>query len=110
MLDGDWSSDVCSSDLACALEPLTELNLAEAGITSIVWATGYTLDFGWIDIDAFDDKGAPIHQRGVSKVPGLYFLGLAGLSRRASPFIWGCWHDADHLAAHIAESRRAAAE
>lgn len=86
----------------CVADPLLQLNLADAGITSIVWATGYALDFGWIKADAFDGKGNPIHQRGVSKVPGLYFLGLAWLSRRASPFIWGVWHDADYLAGHIA--------
>jgi len=87
---------------ACVTNPLLTLNLAEAGITSIVWATGYTLDFGWIEIDVFDEKGNPRHKRGVSEVPGLYFLGLAWLSRRASPFIWGVWHDAAYIAEHIA--------
>ncbi len=86
----------------CVTDPCLALDLKAAGITSIVWATGYALDFGWIDADTFDDKGAPIHHRGVSQVPGLYFLGLAWLSRRASPFIWGVWHDADYLAGHIA--------
>ena len=87
----------------CALNPILSLDLKQAGVTSIVWATGYALDFGWIKFDAFDEKGRPAHDRGVStKVPGLYFLGLAWLSRRASPFIWGVWHDADHIAGHIA--------
>jgi putative flavoprotein involved in K+ transport len=67
-----------------------------------VWATGYALDFSWIKVNAFDDKGRPVHQRGISVSPGLYFLGLSWLSRRASAFIWGVWHDADYLAAHIA--------
>ncbi|MGO9817602.1 MAG: flavin-containing monooxygenase [Acidocella sp.] len=87
---------------ACVTDPLLTLNLTEAGISSIVWATGYTLDFGWIEIDVFDEKGTPRHKRGVSEVPGLYFLGLAWLSRRASPFIWGVWHDAAYIAEHIA--------
>ena len=86
----------------CVTDPLLQLNLADAGVTSIIWATGYALDFGWVKVDAFDDKGNPLHQRGVSVVPGLYFLGLAWLSRRASPFIWGVWHDADYLAEQIA--------
>jgi len=94
-------------DPDCVANPVLELSLAKAGVTSIVWATGYALDFGWVKIDAFDDKGRPLHQRGVSSVPGLYFLGLAWLSRRASPFIWGVWHDAEYLAGHIA--RRGAA-
>jgi len=91
-----------ASDPPCVTNPLSQLNLAAAGVTSIIWATGYALDFGWLNVDAFDDKGRPVHQRGVSVVPGLYFLGLAWLSRRASPFIWGVWHDAEYLAGHIA--------
>ena len=87
----------------CVTHPLLKLDLAEARIDSIVWATGYALDFGWLDVDAFDSKGRPTHDRGVSTTPGLYFLGLAWLSRRASPFIWGVWHDAEHLAGVIAE-------
>ena len=86
----------------CVTNPILQLDLAEAGITSIIWATGFALDFGWVQVDAFDAKGGPIHQRGVAEVPGLYFLGLAWLARRASPFIWGVWHDADYLAGHIA--------
>jgi putative flavoprotein involved in K+ transport len=86
----------------CVTNPLSQLNLAAAGITSIIWATGYALDFGWLKVNAFDEKGRPAHQCGVSAVPGLYFLGLAWLSRRASPFIWGVWHDAEYLADHIA--------
>jgi putative flavoprotein involved in K+ transport len=89
-------------DPPCVTQPLAQLNFAAANITSIVWATGYALDFDWIKLDAFDDKDRPVHQRGVSAVPGLYFLGLAWLSRRASPFIWGVWRDAEHLAGHIA--------
>src|SRR5580658_10318759 len=90
------------SDTPCVTDPVAHLNLASAGIGSIIWATGYGLDFSWIKLDAFDDRGRPAHQRGVSRVPGLYFLGLAWLSRRASPFIWGVWHDAEYLAGHIA--------
>ena len=89
-------------DPASVTDPILSLDPGKAGITSIIWATGYVLDFGWVKIDAFDEKGRPAHQRGVSKVPGLYFLGLPWLSRRASPFIWGVWHDADYLAGQIA--------
>ncbi|MDB5665507.1 NAD(P)/FAD-dependent oxidoreductase [Cypionkella sp.] len=89
-------------DPDCVTHPILALDLAKAGITSIIWATGFALDFGWLKVDAFDEKGRPAHDRGVSRVPGLYFLGLPWLSRRASPFIWGVWHDADYLAEHIA--------
>jgi putative flavoprotein involved in K+ transport len=90
------------ADPACVSTPILSLNLAEAGITSIIWATGFALDFSWLQVDSFDAKGTPLHERGVSALPGLYFLGLAWLSRRASPFIWGVWHDAEYLAEHIA--------
>jgi putative flavoprotein involved in K+ transport len=89
----------------CVTNPLLALNVREAGITSIVWATGYALDFGWIEPDVFDEQGRPLHERGVSVVPGLYFLGLSWLSRRASAFIWGVWHDATYIAGHIAARR-----
>lgn len=92
-------------DPDCMRKPILRLDLAEAGIAAIVWATGFSLDFGWVKIDAFDDKGRPKHRQGVSVVPGLYFLGLPWLSRRASSFIWGVWTDAQHLAAHIAARR-----
>ncbi len=89
-------------DPACVTDPLAELDLAAAGITAVVWATGYAFDFGWVDCDVFNPDGSPRHRCGVSPVPGLYFLGLPGLSRRASAFIWGVWHDAAYLADHIA--------
>ena len=88
---------------ACVADPVLELNLVDSGITSIVWATGFAIDFSWLKADTFDASGRPLHDKGVSKVPGLYFLGLPWLSRRASPFIWGVWHDAEYLASHIAD-------
>lgn len=90
----------------CVKNPILELDLAKAGITTIIWATGYALDFGWLQFDVMDERGRPAHQRGVSKVPGFYFLGLAWLSRRASPFIWGVWHDAKYIAEQIAAKAR----
>jgi putative flavoprotein involved in K+ transport len=87
---------------ACVAQPLRDLSLAEAGITTIIWATGYALDFGWLEVDTFTAAGQPIHRRGVSTVPGLYFLGLPWLSHRSSSFIWGVWKDAAYLAEHIA--------
>ncbi len=95
------------ADPDCVNYPLLQLDLAQAGITAIVWATGFALDYGWLRADTFDAKGTPLHDRGVSRVPGLYFLGLPWLSRRASPFIWGVWHDADYLAGHIAARHQA---
>jgi putative flavoprotein involved in K+ transport len=92
-------------DPDCVANPILELDLAAAGITSIVWAVGFALDYGWLQVDAFDENGRPNHQRGVSSEPGIYFLGLPWLSRRGSSFIWGVWHDAKYLADQIAVQR-----
>ena len=85
----------------CVTDPLPELDLAAAGVTSVVWATGYTVDYAWLQVDALDAAGRPVHRRGVSPEPGVYFLGLPWLSRRGSSFIWGVWHDAKYVADHI---------
>ncbi|MFV0490912.1 MAG: flavin-containing monooxygenase [Pseudorhodobacter sp.] len=88
-------------DPACVTNPILKLDLAAEGITSVIWATGYALEYDWLQVDAFDEKGRPRHQRGVSSEPGVYFLGLPWLSRRGSSFIWGVWHDARHIADQI---------
>ncbi|UMZ09553.1 NAD(P)-binding domain-containing protein [Pseudomonas sp. MPFS] len=93
-------------DPECVTRPILELDLQAAGITSIIWATGYAVDFSWLQVDTFSEQGKPLHQRGVSREPGIYFLGLPWLSRRGSSFIWGVWHDAKHIADHIATQRK----
>jgi len=97
---------VIPPDPACLTNPLRDLDLAQANVTSIIWATGYAVDFRWLQVDAFGENGKPKHQRGVSQEPGVYFLGLPWLSRRGSSFIWGVWHDARHIADHIATQRK----
>jgi putative flavoprotein involved in K+ transport len=92
-----------------ATAPLRDLDLAGAGVNSIVWATGFAVDYSWLQVDAFDADGRPSHRRGVSSEPGVYFLGLPWLSRRGSSFIWGVWHDARYLADQIAIQRSYAA-
>ena len=89
-------------DPDCMTHPVRSLDLGAAGISSIVWATGYALDFSWVRIDAFEANGKPRHRDGVSDVPGLYFIGLPWMSNRASAFIWGAWRDAERLAQHVA--------
>jgi putative flavoprotein involved in K+ transport len=93
-------------DPDCVTNPVLELDLAEAGVTSIIWATGFAVDYSWLKVDAFDENGKPKHQRGVSAEPGVYFLGLPWLSCRGSSFIWGVWYDAKHLADHISTQRK----
>jgi putative flavoprotein involved in K+ transport len=97
---------IIGPDPQCVSDPIFELNLAEAEVTSIIWATGFAVDFNWLKVDAFDQHGRPKHQRGVTAERGIYFLGLPWLSRRGSSFIWGVWHDAKYLADHISTQRR----
>lgn len=96
---------VFGPDPECMTDPVGSIDLAAAGITSIVWAVGFAFDYGWLQVDAFDENGRPRHQRGVSTEPGIYFLGLPWQSRRGSSFIWGVWHDAKYLADQIAIQR-----
>jgi putative flavoprotein involved in K+ transport len=86
----------------CVTTPTLDLDLRSEGIGTVIWATGFKLDFGWIKLDIFQPDGRPRHQGGVSDVPGLYFVGLPWLSCRGSAFIWGAWKDAERLASHIA--------
>ena len=92
-------------DPQCLTQPILELDLAKASVSSIIWATGYSTDYSWLKVDAFKPDGKPQHQRGVSREPGIYFAGLPWLSRRGSAFIWGVWHDARHIAEHIVKQR-----
>ncbi|MGB8407856.1 MAG: NAD(P)/FAD-dependent oxidoreductase [Mycobacterium sp.] len=96
---------VLRPDPECVKNPVLELDFAAAGITTIVWAVGFAFDYGWLQVDAFDENGKPVHQRGVSTEPGVYFLGLPWQSRRGSSFIWGVWHDAKYVADQISIQR-----
>jgi putative flavoprotein involved in K+ transport len=81
-----------------------QVDLAEAGITSVVWAVGYRKDYGWIRVPAFDERGYPDHERGVSGVPGLYFLGLPWLHTWGSGRFAAVGRDAEHVVAHLADT------
>lgn len=85
-----------------AAEELLELDLATAGITSVIWATGYTFDFRHlVKLPIFDDDGYPIQRRGVTDYPGLYFVGLPWLHTAASGLLAGVGDDAAYIASHL---------
>lgn len=84
------------------LPAITHLDMKSAGITSVIWAVGYQFEFGWIKCPVFDAVGRPVHVRGVTTTPGLYFLGLPRLHKIKSAFLWGVGEDAGYLAEHIA--------
>ncbi len=92
-------------DPPCFAAPPRRLDIRAAGIGSIVWATGYGFDFGWIDVPVLDARGEPVHLGGITDAPGLYFLGLPWLSRMRSSFLSGVGDDAARLADHIAARR-----
>jgi putative flavoprotein involved in K+ transport len=87
--------------------PERELDLAAAGVSAVVWSTGFRSDYGWIEVPVFDGKGYPTHDRGVTSVDGLFFLGLSWLHTWGSGRFSGVGRDARYLADRIA--RRLAA-
>jgi putative flavoprotein involved in K+ transport len=77
------------------------LDLGRAGITNVIWATGYRPAYPWLRVPALDRHGQVAHRRGVTGVPGLYVLGLKFLYRRDSTYVDGVRHDARFVAAHV---------
>jgi putative flavoprotein involved in K+ transport len=67
--------------------PVSRLNLKDAGIGAIVWASGFRCNFDWVKLPIFDEAGSPVHRRGVTQFPGIYFLGLRWLYKRKSAFL-----------------------
>ena len=88
-------------------EPSLAARSRSRRIGSVIWASGYNFDFGWIELpEVFDADGTPIHRRGVTETAGLYFLGLPWLHKRKSTFLSGVGEDAAHIAATIAGETR----
>ncbi len=102
-----------ADDVAVTYRPaeLTELNLADAGVSTVIWATGYHLDHGWIDAPILDELGYPRNVRGVADVPGLFFLGLLWQHSQASASLVGPELDGpDLLEAMAGHARRTRAQ
>lgn len=83
------------------VEQRAELNLKDAGIGAVIWATGYSFDFGMVHLPIFDADGYPIQKRGITDYPGLYFVGLPWLHNAKSGLLFGVTEDAAHIAATI---------
>jgi putative flavoprotein involved in K+ transport len=78
---------------------------SELDVETVIWATGFPSDYTWIHAPVLDAHGAPVHQRGVTGTPGLFFLGMKNQYSRGSSLIGGVRHDAAFIAEHIRGTR-----
>ena len=78
-----------------------ELDLAEAGISTVLWSTGFRPDYPWLEFGIFDEMGLPQTRRGVSEVAGLFFIGQLWQTNQASATLFGPWVDAPHVATEM---------
>lgn len=81
------------------------LDLEQAGISSVIYGTGFTYDFSWIDLPIFDDRGYPRYERGVTELPGLYFVGLHWMHTAGSGLFSQVGRDAEYVVDHINRHR-----
>jgi putative flavoprotein involved in K+ transport len=87
-------------------DPLLHLELTTGAVRTVIWATGYRPELGWLDVPVRDRAGRLLHDGGVTQVEGLYLMGMPFMRRRSSTLIAGAAADAeylsDHLVAHLA--------
>ena len=76
-------------------------DLAASGVSTVIYATGFHFDFGWIDLPVFDERGYPRYARGVTEVPGLYFCGLHWMQTQGSGLFYGVGEDAEYIVSHL---------
>jgi putative flavoprotein involved in K+ transport len=86
-------------------EEIRQLDMMATGITSVVWASGFRYDFSWVQLPVLNEAGEPVQTRGVTRCPGLYFLGLRRMYTLNSAILSGVGKDAAHLAEHIVARR-----
>jgi len=108
-IDAPFDAPLARPDTSAVAESVAELDLRAASIRSVVWATGYGFDFGWVALPIFDFRGQPVHRRGVTAAPGVYLLGMPWLAKAKSSFLYGVGEDAEFIAERIAGTPRRAA-
>ncbi len=86
--------------------PEPGLDLRSAGISAVVWCTGFVRDDRWVEVPIFDGRGHPVHRRGVTAVPGMYLLGLPWQHTWGSGRFSGVGDDAAHLGDRIVRAMR----
>jgi putative flavoprotein involved in K+ transport len=90
-----------SPGLPATIAEVDSLDMRRENIAAIIWATGYSYDYGWLGVPVLDAQSRPLQQRGVTQVPGLYFLGLHWMHTFKSGLFAGVGSDAEHLAEHM---------
>lgn len=92
------------------IDPCPALDLDAADVTSIIWCTGFTGDFSWVHLPVLDAAGQPVHDRGATAAPGVWFVGLPWLTSRRSGLLLGHPGDGERIAervtAHLAAAKR----
>jgi putative flavoprotein involved in K+ transport len=89
----DWQPD--------AVAPA--MDLAQAGISSVIYAIGFRYDFDWIDLPIFDERGYPQYRRGVTDIPGFYFVGLHWMHTAGSGLFSQVGRDAEYVVSHLTQ-------
>jgi putative flavoprotein involved in K+ transport len=106
---GTWAHDADRPPAVQLPEGPGSVDLSPAGVTTVIWATGYRREYPWLHVPALDPRGEIDHERGVTPIPGLYALGLRFQYRRSSHFIGGVGADAAFIAERIANTHAAPA-
>jgi putative flavoprotein involved in K+ transport len=102
-----WGIELRPRATAAAGSAVSFADGTELAVDAVVWATGFRLDHSFVELPVFGDGGVVVHERGVSKVPGLYFLGLPWQHTRGSALLGWVQDDASHIAQQIARRRSA---
>jgi putative flavoprotein involved in K+ transport len=92
------------------LPEVPELDLRKAGVRTVIWANGFRPDHSWIEGVQADSQGWPVQHRGVTDVPGLYFVGLHWLHKRKSALFVGVGEDAEYVVEHLSSRMAQARE
>jgi len=82
-------------------DEIAELDLSRAGVSSVIWCTGFDADWSWVEVEAFDQQGRPRHNNGITEFSGLYFLGMPWLSARKSGILLGVSDDAARIVERV---------
>lgn len=82
-------------------EPRLGLDLTTGAVRTVIWATGYRPELGWLDVPIRNRAGQLVHDGGVTQVAGLYLMGMPFMRRRSSTLIGGASTDADYLSDHL---------